>query len=153
MLYNVLNAEPSSYHPFVTGGLGMPEIKIIAFYCFAFIPIAWQTFVLSHPQTVSTFISYLPKKLKDIKGYTRTQLVYGILREFYFVWICVGMFSSQKVLFLPLLLLGLINIKKSMLGLVIDGLISIFLLLIIILNRFDWHVDLMQYISLPFMNH
>jgi hypothetical protein len=65
----------------------------------------------------------------------------------YFIWSFVGIFTSQWVLFLLLILLGFIPLKRFKAWMKIDAAISIAILMLIILNKYHLHIDVLASIK------
>lgn len=65
----------------------------------------------------------------------------SLFNMFYFIYVFVGIFSSQWLLFLAILLLSLIP-KKIVAVRRIDSVLSIIILLFILINKYHLHINL-----------
>lgn len=90
------------------------------------------------------------KEVKDPKDYSPLYTAYVSFGFFYFFFCLVGLMSSQWIGFVALLLLGFVP-KKWITWRVIDGILSIAILVFILLNKFQFHINfnhlLINYLS------
>lgn len=90
------------------------------------------------------------KGVKDPKDYSPLYTAYVSFGFFYFFFCLVGLMSSQWIGFVALLLLGFVS-KKWITWRVIDGILSIAILVFILLNKFQFHINfnhlLINYLS------
>lgn len=110
------------------------------FYIWAFLAILFEVCKLS-PKGWREYMSQM-KYLKDKKkDYSTTEAVFILLQVLYFLWIFVGFFSSQWILFGSIFLLSFIP-KKIYIINFIDSVLTIGILLFMIVNKFHLHLDL-----------
>ena len=110
-------------------------------------PIIYEALCLVKPSRVKKMIDLGRKEEKTSEEKT-TFVVFGIFIIFYMILTVVGLFSSQWIGFLVLILLSFIP-KHGIKWLVfIDSFISLFILLFIILNKFHLHIDILSYLNL-----
>lgn len=122
----------------------MLECKSLLFYTMTIVAIVYEFCVLTNSKKIFEFSSKVDEK--DAKEMSKNENNYYLLKSLYGLWVIIGIFSSQKLLFILLLILGASSIKQTPRGLFIDSLLSIPLLSLIFLNRFYFHVDVIQYI-------
>lgn len=123
------------------------------FYIWAFLAIGYEGWKLS----LNNFglINNLREKVILNKGleskefaakFTHNQLVYIMLSLFYVIWCCVGLFTSQWFLFLFILGLSQFHRIKSLKAdytwNVIDGVLTIAILLTIVINKYHLHINI-----------
>lgn len=113
------------------------------FYFFSIIAIIWEIMVVRNPIRISKFIDTYNNKEMD--GLTKKQKNLSFCMLGYLIWCILGMFTSQWVIFLLLLILGLFPKKLPILTF-INGLISLFLLVFVVLNVYHLHLDLVSII-------
>ena len=84
--------------------------------------------------------------LNTLAGYDRN---YAYNNTFYTVVALAGLFSSQWILFALLLVIGVIAIpfKYNATFRRVDSVVSAFILLFIILNKYHLHLDLVEWIK------
>jgi hypothetical protein len=114
------------------------------FYFFAIFAILYEAMVLTSPR------KFVAAK-KDIKGkkiddYTTNQIAYVLFNFFYLAWTMVGLFSTQWMVFVVLLIIstisGLTARFRSPVLYSIDALISFSILLFMMINVYHLHIDL-----------
>ena len=66
----------------------------------------------------------------------------SLFNMFYFIYVFVGIFSSQWLLFLAILLLSLIP-KKTVAVRRIDSVLTIIILLFILINKYHLHINIL----------
>lgn len=113
------------------------------FYIWAILAILWETMVISSPKKVLDFRTRLRNAINEDGEKTSTMKAYGMFTILYFLWVIVGLFTSQYVIFLIILLLGSIS-KKKVWIVWIDSVVTLGLILFIILNKYHWHINVMQ---------
>ena len=109
------------------------------FYFLSGLAILWEIIVVTSPTKVTKFIKSYENK--NIDGFTKTQKNLSYCMLGYIVWCLIGLVSSQWVIFLILLLLGIIN-KRIAIITFITGLLSLLLLMFMLLNLYHFHIDL-----------
>jgi hypothetical protein len=113
------------------------------FYLFSIVAIIWEIMVVRNPIKISKFIgSYNNKETVVL---TKKQKSISFCMLGYLIWCILGLFTGQWILFLLLLILGLFP-KKVIILTFINGLISLFLLVFIVLNVYHLHFDLVSII-------
>lgn len=112
----------------------------------AYIFYGFALLALMHDAMIISGINELHDKLNNLvtkkaEDRTSTEKIYGDLHLLYFLWVFVGLFSSQWFGFAAMLILSLIliPIKKIKAGRVIDSCIGIAILLFIIINKYHFH--------------
>jgi hypothetical protein len=113
------------------------------FYIFMIPALVWELVVLKETEKVKIFMAKY--KASEYKDKTSTDAAWGGLMLGYLAFTALGLFSSQWLLFLLLITISFIPFKNLYL-MKLDALISIMLLLSIILNKFHFHVDIVNLI-------
>jgi hypothetical protein len=114
------------------------------FYFLSVLAILWEIIVVTSPIKVTKFIkSY---ESRHVDGLTKTQKNLSYCMLGYIVWCLIGLVSSQWVIFLILLLLGIINKRRPILTF-ITGLLSVLLLIFMLLNLYHFHIDIFSLIK------
>ena len=108
------------------------------FYLFGILAILWEFAVLTDTNKIHYFLGNKEKN-KDNDNYTNL----SFLMLGYFLWAIVGLFSSQWILFLVLIVLSIIPTKHIVLRW-IDSLLSLLILLFILINKFHLHIDILS---------
>lgn len=121
------------------------SLLYFAFYATAILPILYESICIYSPKEVLAKNAEL--KGKDPKSLPKRDLYYLVYGLGYVFWSFIGLFTSQWFLFILLLLLGVIaGIIKKIFGkifiswFVFDSTISLIILLLIILNRYHFHI-------------
>jgi len=109
------------------------------FYLFILFPIAWEMVIISAPIRVGTFL----KSFRNRNGENATpkQKTLANYMLGYMVWCILGLITTNWVLFLILLILGLFPKSKTFL-LFINGVLSFSVLILIGLNKYQLHIDI-----------
>ena len=113
------------------------------FYIFTIPALLWELMVLKETKKVKSFMAKY--KAIDHKDKTSTDTAWGCLMLGYFAFTSLGLFSSQWVLFLLFIILSFIPFKNLYL-IKLDAFLSMTLLLSIILNKFHFHIDIVNLI-------
>jgi len=87
------------------------------------------------------------REQSSIKAFIKPRMLwikmsFGII---YWVWIYIGLFTSQWLLFIAILILSLINKKHPVIR-IIDAILSMMVIVIILLNKYYLHLELFDYI-------
>lgn len=80
------------------------------------------------------------RDLSNAQDMSATFATYFVLNVVYYLSCVVGLMSSQWICFIILLALSLIS-KRHISWRIIDGVISILILLFVILNKYHFHID------------
>lgn len=80
------------------------------------------------------------------KEWSTNYKLYAYVGTFYFFFCFVGLMSSQWYGFVAIIILALIP-KKWLAWRIIDGLLSIAILLFILLNKYHFHIDITSLIT------
>jgi hypothetical protein len=99
----------------------------------------WEIYVIRHPKKVALFSASL--KAKKASELTDTQKGFLFMMLLYYIWIMVGLLSSQWVLFLFFVIISFIPKKHFILRLM-DGMVSVAILVFIMINAYHLHIDL-----------
>lgn len=117
------------------------------FYPFAILAILYEiTCVFNPGKIISAKKDVKSKKWDEMKD---NYQVLSVLMPLYCLWTMVGLFTSQWLLFLVIIGLSLIPKKDIKLFIFIDAVLSLFLLLFIVINKFHLHysmTDIVNYI-------
>jgi hypothetical protein len=114
------------------------------FYFFAIFALFYEFLVLTDTKNASKFLINLENKLELDQEMSSTEKIFSRLMIGYGIWNFVGLFSSQWILFLILLLISIFSFKKYPFLLFIDALISFGLILFIILNKYHFHINIIK---------
>lgn len=120
------------------------------FYLPAFIAIMWELLygVMSASKTQKFIKEMKGKKLNE---YNSSQKSLAMCMLLYFIWTLVGIISSQWIIFILIILISILIPKKIIFIRVIDSLVTLFLLVFMLLNKFHFHIDVWQLIKIPFL--
>lgn len=114
-------------------------IQFLFFYSFTIIAIVWEIKMLSK----SKFNNF--KKNVENHNINKDTLFFMLL---YMLWTFIGLISSQWIIFLFIILLGLINnitgIGKYYYYNVLDSILTIAALLFMLINKYHLHIDLFR---------
>ena len=114
------------------------------FYFLGGLAILWEIMVVTSPIKVTKFIKSYEDR--DINGLTKTQKNLSYCMLGYIVWCLIGLVSSQWVIFIFLLFLGMFSKKRAILTF-ITGLLSFLLLIFMLLNVYHFNIDLFSLIK------
>ncbi len=123
-------------------------IKLL-FYSWGILAIMYEMMVLSSPVKITTFNKN--RKTKNSKDYTGWENAFVILILFYIIWCCIGLFTSQWLLFIVIICLGFIPKRNIAFLIWIDSLISLLILVFIFINSFHLHLNLWSDYVLPWI--
>ena len=96
----------------------------------------------------TTKLRYKISSLQDRKEVVldKFDIGYIALNFIYVAWLILGVcYGSDKIPFALLISLVVFDMKKKPLGMIVDSLLSYFILFIIILNKFCLHIDFLAY--------
>lgn len=115
------------------------------FYLLAIGPILWEIIVIGDPKRVHRFIQKLSSYGEHgaIMQPEAKDIMYYIFLITYVLWVFVGLFTSQWLLFLTLFIVGIIPVKYIF-HRWLDGFISLCILLFTLLNAFHFHINVFQ---------
>jgi hypothetical protein len=133
-------------------------MSVYMFYFLIVIPIFYELCVLSESEKYTLFLDRLKNHkeniLKDSDLFSKVLLI-GCVNIFYFVYLVVGLFTSQWILFLFLFVLSLFGFYFSKVKSLsvcmwwhrVDSFLSVCILFFIIINKFHFHYDLWSMIK------
>ena len=113
------------------------------FYILAIFPILWESLSITNPRKVGRFIKTY--RTTDIR--TTNQKAYPFFALGYALWVILGFFSSQWVLFLAIFMLGYIIPKRWVITRLIDGVITMSILIFMLINVYHLHIDIYEVIK------
>ncbi len=114
------------------------------YYLFGILPIIFELFKIAQLDKVYLFLNNFKKDIKkDYSEWNFNQKTYNIFMSLYLLWVILGLFTSNWILFLFIILISLIPTKTKLM-LLIDGIVSFLILTFIIVNTFHLHIDLQQ---------
>lgn len=117
------------------------------FYFITIFPLLWEFINITNINRTHLFFKTFRKmKGKKFDDYSPTQKKISILMMFYIIWVIIGLFSSQWIVFVSILIISIIP-KKYIIIRWIDSLVSALLLLFIILNVYHFKIDLFVYLK------
>ncbi len=111
------------------------------FYFLLFVPILVEMYAINNPRKLHHFVNIKKQDLTESQSNNR--LILGIIAIIYLLLNIIGLFTNQWVLFLILLILSMIP-KKYILFRFIDALISFCILILILLNHYHLHINLLK---------
>ena len=111
------------------------------FYLLAIAPIIFEFYTFYCTERMYGFYKKYVVEAKT--NPTITPMIFTIFMWFYVIWNIVGLFSSQWILFLSILLISLIPKRKQWI-MKIDAFVALCILVFIILNRYHLHIDLCE---------
>jgi hypothetical protein len=123
----------------------MIEFITYLFYCIAIFPILWEIVVVTNINKVHSFILSF-KSINDKNKINDKHLVFSLFMYGYLIWIFIGFFTSQWILLSLIFLLGLIP-KPNIYFRWLNGLITMFILIFIIINKYHLNLDILKIIS------
>lgn len=109
------------------------------FYFIAILPLLWEMINLLNVKRAHNFHKRMKLK-KGFESFTSPEKSLSFLSLGYLIWIFIGLFSFQWIVFLAIIMLSLIP-KKLIVIRWIDSLISFILLLFILLNAYHFKID------------
>jgi len=115
------------------------------FYLIGIFPILWEMINIFDFEKVYNYKRKL-RKIKDSDVLSSDQKLLLIFMLLYIVWMLIGLFTFNWILFLILFLSTLIP-KKNKFLMLLDSVISLIILLFIILNAFHFNIDLWYLIA------
>lgn len=113
------------------------------FYIWATIALIWEMMAFSSSKKVASFKANMIKASENDTEKTDSMKAYSLFSILYFMWSLVGLFTSQYLIFLILILIAFLPKKKAW-TIRLDALVSIILLLLVIMNKYHWHIDFTQ---------
>jgi hypothetical protein len=117
------------------------------FYIGLIIFIIYEVYSFLNEEKINTRLTEYKDLSKDVnKEYFLWKnggflIKLSLFNMFYFIYVFVGIFSSQWLLFLAILLLSLIP-KKTVAVRRIDSVLTIIILLFILINKYHLHINL-----------
>ena len=126
----------------------MKEFLVFVFYFIGIAAILWELMAVFTAGKVTQFRKGLKKlKGKKFDDYSDTQQCVTILQFGYIFWVFVGVFGSQWIVFLLILLMGMIPKKMHKAVTFIDGFLTAGLLLFAIINQYHLHINLLELVK------
>lgn len=118
------------------------------FYLLSILPILFEISNVLHTRRYYSFSTAFKAKLKsnadwDWEDLNKTEQAFSALTIGYILWLFVGMFTSQWLIFLFIFLISYIP-KKHIIVYFIDSLVSAIALLFIVLNAYHFKIDMWQ---------
>jgi hypothetical protein len=114
------------------------------FYFFGVVAVLYEIWSIGNWDAIKALhdkIDKLSKKQKDVK-ITPSESLLAILHLLYFVWVLVGLFSSQWEAFGFILILSLLNHwLKGRYWNKVDAVLTVAALLFAILNTYHFHIN------------
>jgi len=124
------------------------------FYLFTFFAIIYELSKLHEPKKFQLKLEKMKKDKADGKSTSANENTFVFLVIGYVFWTFTGLLSSQWLIFLSTLLIGLLLTgygKKTPIFLRrLDSLITVLLFLFMLINKFHLHIDLYQQLLLLF---
>jgi hypothetical protein len=112
------------------------------FYFFAIVAILWEMYTLFNLRNVHNFTIELNERanIKPRKKLSFTQTIFTFLMLMYTGWILLGLYSSQWLFFLVILITSVI--PKKLIGLrFFDSVFTLVVLILMILNVYHFKVN------------
>lgn len=116
----------------------------MAAFIFFFLGIPAILFEFMTLQDV-TYVNNFTERLRKVSKYSNIQAVYVFFSMMYFVWIIIGLATSQWTMFAAILILALIP-KRNVYVRWLDSFITLGLILFAIINRFYFHIDVFKWL-------
>jgi hypothetical protein len=91
------------------------------------------------------FTEFRAMKGHKFEEYSSTQKTVGLLMLFYFVWVFIGLLSSQWVVFSMIFIISFIP-KKYIFVRWLDSLVTLIALLFILMNAYHFKIDVYQFL-------
>src|SRR5688572_85365 len=112
------------------------------FYFIGLMAIIYELWAIENYKTLEVLREKLKKDKMKAKISDQEQ-TFGCLHMLYMMWVFVGLFSSQWICFLGIVLMSMFGVSlKGKSWNFIDSVITICLILFAILNTYHWHIDL-----------
>jgi|SRR5215217_6172302 len=115
-----------------------------AYYSLAVFAIIYEGIVIRSAEKVVGFYKRRNTLAKD--DLETEHYFMDFMNVFYRFWIVIGFFSSQWLLFLTLILLGIYP-KKAVWSYRIDAIVSFIILILIVLNKYHLHLTLQSFLN------
>lgn len=116
-------------------------MKEYIFYSFALFAICYEYIVIKNPSKSIQIYKSIRMKNSDFQLFTDKELILVIFNYLYILWVFVGTFTSQWLMFLVIFLLSFLS-KNNKYIRVIDSVITFLILLFIVLNKFHLHIQI-----------
>lgn len=113
------------------------------FYIFILFAIIWEMLTITQPTKVSDFMNKYIHMDSEKATAKQSKLANYMLG--YAIWCLVGLVTNEWVLFLILIILGFVP-KSNPKITFINGLLSFIVLILIILNAYHFHADIISMI-------
>lgn len=113
----------------------------ILFYFWIIFAIAYESIVMLNSSKFASFKRQIKSKLEAKENLSVRMNTFLTLNFFYAIWVFIGLFSSQWIVFLLILLISQIPKRYAVLYF-IDAIITLAALLFILLNAYHLHIDL-----------
>jgi hypothetical protein len=123
------------------------------FYLLGVLPFIWELTCVVNPKKNHSFVRLLDNKMNEqnlsISQLTETEKNFTILNFGYFLWTIIGLFTSNWIIFLAIILLSLLlsSFKKYVLVFWVDSLITLTLITLAILNYHHFQIDIFEYLK------
>ena len=112
------------------------------FYIVSLLPLIYEVIVITRPKKIFQFTQQL-KVIGIWNNYSSQQKAFTLFSLFYWIWVIIGLFSSQWIAFLALLILALIP-KRNSTMLWFDGILSFVILLFTMVNVYYLHINIIS---------
>lgn len=116
------------------------------FYIFAIPALLWELINITSVTRTHNFMNRLKDDKVKLSNKGKTEQNVAFLMILYAIWMFLGLFTSQYILFLFLLTISFIP-KKYRIIRFVDGVISFLVILFIILNKYHFGINLTPIIS------
>lgn len=121
------------------------------YYLIGIFGILWELYNLYFPRKVAEFLKGIKNKPKEQES-SSIQKAYYYLMSGYMIWILVGMVTSNWFIFLTLFVLGILNLRRSVVGTWLRAFISLVLIFFAILNNYHFHIDVFNLLMSKIIN-
>lgn len=126
----------------------MQEVLAFFFYIWATVAIMYELCVFMDTKIFINMIKERENRKNSNIPETENMKMFSRLMFLYTIWNVIGLFSSQFLLFIVMLLLSVtIPKRKSIIIYKIDALLTLIVLLSIILNKYHFHYDILSHIK------
>jgi hypothetical protein len=112
---------------------------IHVFYFFSLFAILWEIIGVINPKRVTVFVKNM-KSVGGWDGYTERQKNLSVYMLLYLLWVFLGLFTDQWVLFLTIFFLSLIP-KKFVALRFVNSLLTLLVLILILINFYHLQID------------